>query len=131
MKLNSIYTRLKDKVDKWEQSQVVYKIPGECGKFYIGQTKQKLKKRLDQHRCDCKPINILKTNSTALAEHHFSTEHNFKFDMATIVDIEDDWFKRNVSEMIHIKRNNTINLRTDTNNLSSIYNDILKSTARI
>ncbi|CAG5092502.1 Protein of unknown function [Cotesia congregata] len=37
--------------------------------------------------------------------------------MASIFDIEDNWFKRNISEMIHIKRNNTVNLRTDTNNL--------------
>ncbi|CAD6208583.1 GSCOCG00010569001-RA-CDS [Cotesia congregata] len=27
VKLSSIYTKLKDKVDKWEQSQVIYKIP--------------------------------------------------------------------------------------------------------
>ncbi|KAI4487237.1 hypothetical protein M0804_005386 [Polistes exclamans] len=90
-KINSIYTKLKDKVDKFDQSNLVYKIPCECEKSYIGQTKQKLKKRLDQHKNDCKPININKTNTTALAEHHFKTGHNFKFDAATILDLEENW----------------------------------------
>ncbi|KAI4476868.1 hypothetical protein M0804_013195 [Polistes exclamans] len=76
-KIKSIYTKLKDKVDKFEKSNLVYKIPCECEKSYIGQTKQKLKKRLDQHKNDCKPINISKTNTTALAEHHFKTGHIF------------------------------------------------------
>lgn len=86
----------------------------------------KLKKRIDQHRNDCKPTNAQKSNTTALAEHHFKTGHNFKFDTATILDIEDNWYKRNVSEMYHIANNNKINYRTDTKNLNSIYNEILK-----
>ncbi|XP_044588865.1 uncharacterized protein LOC123268048 [Cotesia glomerata] len=90
VKMNSIYSRLKDKVDKGDQSEIVYQIPCECSRCYVGQTKQKLKKRLDQYKNDCRPINILKTNSTALANHHFKTGHNFKFNMATILDIEDN-----------------------------------------
>ncbi|KAI4476046.1 hypothetical protein M0804_013915 [Polistes exclamans] len=89
-KINSIYTKLKDKVDKFDQSNLVYKIPCECDKSYIGQTKQKLKKRLDQQKNDCKPINVNKTNTTALDEHHFKTGHTFKFDAATILDLEEN-----------------------------------------
>ncbi|KAI4476761.1 hypothetical protein M0804_013305 [Polistes exclamans] len=91
-----------------------------------GQTKQKLKKRLDQHRNDSKPRNAQKTNTTALAEHHFKTGHIFKFDETKILDKEDNWYKRNISEMYHITNNNTVNFRTDTNNLNSTYNEILK-----
>ncbi|KAI4476044.1 hypothetical protein M0804_013913 [Polistes exclamans] len=126
VKINSIYTKLKDRVDKLEQSNLVYKIPCVCDKCYIGQTKQKLKKRLEQHKNDCKPINAQKSNITALAEHHFSTGHNFKFDETNILDKEDNWYKRNISEMYHITNNNTVNYRTDTNNLNNIYNEILK-----
>ncbi|KAI4487261.1 hypothetical protein M0804_005410 [Polistes exclamans] len=90
VKINSIYTKLKDRVDKLEQSNLVYKIPCVCDKCYIGQTKQKLKKRLDQHKNDCKPMNAQKSNITALAEHHFSTGHNFKFDETNILDKEDN-----------------------------------------
>ncbi|KAI4476581.1 hypothetical protein M0804_013475 [Polistes exclamans] len=113
-------------VDKLEQSNLVYKIPCVCDKCYIGQTKQKLKKRLEQHKNDCKPMNAQKSNITALAEHHFSTGHNFKFDETNILDKGDNWYKRNISEMYHITNNNTVNYRTDTNNLNNIYNEILK-----
>ncbi|KAI4481669.1 hypothetical protein M0804_009190 [Polistes exclamans] len=126
IKINSIFTKLKDKVDKLEQSNLVYKIPCVCDKCYIGQTKQKLKKRLEQHKNDCKSINAQKSNITALAEHHFITGHNFKFDETDILDKEDNWYKRNISEMYHITNNNTVNYRTDTNNLNNIYNEILK-----
>ncbi|KAI4476352.1 hypothetical protein M0804_013667 [Polistes exclamans] len=86
------------RVDKLEQSNLVYKIPCVCDKCYIGQTKQKLKKRLDQHKNDCKPMNAQKSNITALAEHHFSTGHNFKFDETNILDKEDNWFNSFVEE---------------------------------
>ncbi|KAI4485278.1 hypothetical protein M0804_006783 [Polistes exclamans] len=125
-KINSIYTKLKDKDDKLEQSNLVYKIPCECEKCYVGQTKQKLKKRLDQHRNDSKPKNAQKTNTTALAEHHFKIGHIFKFDETKILDKEDNWYKRNISKMYDITNNNTVNFRTDTNNLNRTYNDILK-----
>ncbi|KAI4476742.1 hypothetical protein M0804_013359 [Polistes exclamans] len=90
VKIKSIYTKLKNKDDKLEQSNLVYKIPCECEKCYIGETKQKLKKRLEQHRNDSKPKNAQKTNTTALAEHHFKTGHNFKFDETKILDKEDN-----------------------------------------
>ncbi|KAI4475994.1 hypothetical protein M0804_013946 [Polistes exclamans] len=112
-KINSIYTKLKDKVDKFDQSNLVYKIPCECNKSYIGQTKQKLKKRLDKHKNYCKPINVNKTNTTALAEHHFTTGYNLKFNTANILDLEENWYKRNISEMYHISNNNTRTPYTD------------------
>ncbi|KAI4475426.1 hypothetical protein M0804_014325 [Polistes exclamans] len=90
VKIKSIYTKLKDKDNKLEQSNLVYKIPCECEQCYVGQTKQKLKKRLDQHRNDSKPRNAQKTNTTALAEHHFKTGHIFKFDETKILDKEDN-----------------------------------------
>ncbi|KAI4473653.1 hypothetical protein M0804_015250 [Polistes exclamans] len=94
IKINSIFTKLKDKVDKLEQSNLVYKIPCECDKCYIGQTKQKLKKSLEQHKNDCKPTNAQKNNTTALAEHHFKTGHEFKFEETAILDREDNWTHR-------------------------------------
>ncbi|KAI4494771.1 hypothetical protein M0804_000972 [Polistes exclamans] len=62
----------------------------------------------------------------SLAEHHFKTGHIFKFDETKILDKEDNWNKSNISEMYHITNNNTVNFRTDTNNLNSTYNEILK-----
>ncbi|KAI4476298.1 hypothetical protein M0804_013714 [Polistes exclamans] len=65
----------------------------ECERCYIRQTKQKFKKRVDQQRNDRKLTNAEKTNTTALAEHHFKTGHNFKLEIATILYIEDNWYK--------------------------------------
>ena len=38
-----------------------------------------------------------------------------------ILDKEPNYFKRLVSEMIHIKKKTTINKQTDTTNLNAIY----------
>ncbi|KAI4476882.1 hypothetical protein M0804_013209 [Polistes exclamans] len=42
---------------------------------------------------DSKPRNAQKTNTTALAEHHFKTGYIFKFDETKILDKEDNWLK--------------------------------------
>ncbi|KAI4476472.1 hypothetical protein M0804_013543 [Polistes exclamans] len=94
IKIRLIFTKLKDKVDKVEQSSLVYKVQCKCNKCYIGQTKQKLKKRLEQHKNDCKPTNAQKNNTTALAENHFKTRHEFKFEETAILDREDNWTHR-------------------------------------
>ncbi|KAI4476158.1 hypothetical protein M0804_013821 [Polistes exclamans] len=73
-----------------KQLNLVYKIPCECEKCYIRQTKQKLKKRLEQHKNDCKPTNAQEINTTALAEHHFKTGHKFIFEETAILDREDN-----------------------------------------
>lgn len=124
-KVRGMYTRLKDKVDPNKRSNEVYKIPCSCNKHYIGQTKQLLKNRLNQHRLDCRNGNYLNKDKTALATHHFDTGHNFQFDKTTILDYETNWWKRNVSEMVFIKLHDTVNLRTDTQQLSAIYSNIL------
>lgn len=128
--IQQIHSALKDETEVLKRSNLVYKIPCSCGKAYIGQTKQRLGVRVNQHKNDCKNDHFLKKEKTALATHHFDTGHSFKFDEVTILDYEDNWLKRNISEMIFIKTNNTVNLRTDTNHLSVLYSDILKMLAK-
>lgn len=126
-KVKLLYTKLKDVVSKDNKSCLVYKIPCSCNKTYVGQTKQKLKMRLRQHMNDCKPENIAKANKTALATHHFDTGHQFKFEEVVALDYENNFFKRNVSEMVHIQASDTVNFRSDTQGLSVVYNDIIRS----
>ncbi|XP_057335116.1 uncharacterized protein LOC130673917 [Microplitis mediator] len=123
--VGSIHTRLKNKVNEDLMSELVYAIPCECGKKYVGQTKQYLRNRTNQHRLDCRPVNILKSEQTALARHHFDTGHNFDFNSVSILDREDNYLKRSVSEMVFIYLNDTVNLKTDLNNLSYLYNGLL------
>ncbi|XP_046588309.1 uncharacterized protein LOC124293079 isoform X2 [Neodiprion lecontei] len=124
-KIKSLYTKLKDPVQQDQRAGVVYKIPCSCGLCYVGQTKQYLKNRIYQHRNSCRNVKILDENKTALAAHYFDSGHGFDFDKAKILDLENNWLKRSVSEMVWIKLNDTVNKRTDTQNLSAMYNEIL------
>ncbi|XP_044758349.1 uncharacterized protein LOC123316371 [Coccinella septempunctata] len=122
----SLFSRLKDVDTVLDRSEVIYKIPCmNCHKCYIGQTKQLLGNRIKQHKYNCNESFKSKDNNTALATHHFSEHHNFNFQAASILDVESNWMKRNISEMIYIKLNNTVNCRTDTQNLSLVYTGIL------
>ncbi|CAG5102977.1 Protein of unknown function [Cotesia congregata] len=118
--VKKVYTRLKDKVKLECMSNVVYKIPCSCNK-----TSQYVKKRIAQHKFNCKNVNVLKENKTALAAHHFDSGHSFGFDNVEIVDTERVHLKKNISEMIQITLHDSVNYRTDTQNLSTAYNQIL------
>lgn len=123
--IGSLYTRLRDKIEVKKRSELLYKIPCSCQKTYVGQTRQRMEKTLQQHSYDCRATNILKDKKTALAQHHFDSGHNFNFDKVEILDMESCSMKRNVSEMVFIYLNNTVNLKTDTSNLSNHYNRLL------
>lgn len=132
--IKNLFTKLKDKDDTLLQSNVIYKINCKgCDSCYIGQTKQYLKNRVYQHKYDCNITNINKTEKTALAHHHFDSEnHNFNFDEIRIMDKENNWYKRNISEMIQIELNtNNINFKTDTNGLNPFYKALLHKYRKI
>ncbi|CAG5073408.1 Protein of unknown function [Cotesia congregata] len=120
-KIKFLYSKLKDPVLQDQRAGVVYKIPCSCELCYIGQTKQYSKNRIQQHENSCPDVKILDNNKTALALHYFDSGHRFKFDEVKILDLENNWHKRSVSEMVWIKLNDTVNKRTDTQNLSTIY----------
>ncbi|XP_044751504.1 uncharacterized protein LOC123312424 [Coccinella septempunctata] len=118
------FTQLKDSVPTNLQSSVVYNIPcSNCDKAYIGQTKQLLKDRIRQHKTDSN--NITHKEKTALTSHTFKEGHKFNFEETTILDHENNNYRRNISEMIHITLNKTVNYREDVNRLSTIYNSLL------
>ena len=69
-----------------------------------------------------------KGNKTALAEHATSYKHSFDFKNTKILHIENNLKKRLFLEMIYIeKENSSINYKRDIENLSVIYNNIIKS----
>lgn len=125
-KVKNLYSQLKDKIKKEDRSSLVYRIPCSCGRWYVGQTRQKLKKRTAQHKSDCRIESYNKNNKTALAVHHFENEgHNFQFDKVEILDLESNFLKRNISEMIYIKALNCVNFRSDAQGLSTVYSDLI------
>ena len=95
----------------------------DCDKCYIGQTKQYLKNRIKNHK---QSVRNSSTVVTALSNHAKENMHKFNFEEPEILCSEQHYKKRNIMEMIHIsKRNNTINYRTDTEDLGAIYNNLL------
>ena len=70
--LRSQLVRPKDAVDPAKQDGVVYKIPCECGKVYIGQTRRLMQDRIKEHNRD---IRLARTETSAVSEHAPNTRH--------------------------------------------------------
>lgn len=126
--LKKIYTNTKDKTPDHSKSNVIYKIPCKnCNKCYIGQTRRYLETRLKEHKNNIKPSNLLRSNhdnETALVTHT-RDGHSFAFDDVKIIGQQTNLKKRLLHEMISIKINDTINKRTDIDNLNQAYYNII------
>ena len=120
-----LFTSLKPEVPKTGQANLIYQIDCiDCPKTYIGQTKQYLKNRIQQHKYS---IRNTQEQHTALSTHALDNLHNFNFNEVKILEFENNSKKRNIKEMIHIKKTkNAINYRTDTDNLSTVYYNLIK-----
>ncbi|KAI4468002.1 hypothetical protein MML48_2g00000902 [Holotrichia oblita] len=95
----------------------------DCNKCYIGQTKQYLKKRIYDHQYT---VTHNVTAETALSKHSKDRRHNFDFQNTKILKKENNYKKRLIYEMIYIKKDeNAVNFRTDIDNLSVIYNNLI------
>ena len=122
--VGNLYTKLKDKVDKFSKFNVVYSIKCKsCHKQYIGQTSQNLKCRITQHisNIKCKP------NSCALSKHAIENLHQIDFNDTKILACQNNLDKRLFLEMVYINKiPNNINFKKDIQNLSNIYSFLLK-----
>lgn len=108
----SLFSKLKDKTPKLLQSELIYRIPCECGWRYTGTTKQYLKERIYQHKYN---INIKNNEHSALCDHAIRNNHTPLWDQVKIVHHESHDKKRGVLEMIAIKK--TKNCLNKQNNI--------------
>ena len=84
---------VKDKPPKDKLCNLVYGltcVAPDCGESYVGETKQSLKARLNQHR---RPSTNEAQNS-AVYNHCKASNHSFKPEEVVILDKEDRWFVR-------------------------------------
>lgn len=122
----SIFSKIKDSTTKEMQSNLIYKVNCECNSIYIGMTKQYLKSRIQQHISDSKNTTNITKKKSALSDHLISTNHTISFDDVTIVNRELKYRKRNIMEMLYIKKyTNTLNKQTDSEYIQNIYNNII------
>ena len=87
---------------------MIYKINCKnCNKCYIGQTYRRLGKRVKEHKS---------YKTVVVANHRFSNNHDMNWEKVQILDREANYFKRDISEMLHIKSEpNTLNAQADKN----------------
>ena len=80
----------------------------DCDARYIGETKRALNKRISEHR-------INNNDDLVVNVHKKKYKHEFDFESVKIRDIENNYHKRLISEMLFINSTpNTINEKEDT-----------------
>jgi len=123
-KLNSLIKVLKDPLPDTLKKNVVYKICcTDCDASYVGQTGRLLKTRISEHQSYTR--RNTNTASSVIASHGTHLNHKFDWNNVRVLDTERFYYKRLVSEMIHIKRQKCgLNLQTDTEGLDRRYSEI-------
>jgi len=123
-KLGRMIKAQKDKLPLGHNKNVVYKLKCKnCDVTYVGQTKRKLNTRVMEHKKD---INKKSGNYSVITEHKLESNHDFEWENPVILDREKQYYRRLVSEMVHIKsQNNPLNLQVDTEALEHVYVEVL------
>ena len=91
---------VKDRVPKEKKRNLVYGVrckQEECNEFYVGETQQSLRARMNQHR---KPSSSSSVPESAVFVHLKETNHTFDTKDVVIIDQEHRWFERGVKEAI-------------------------------
>ena len=98
--LRSHLVRPKDTVDPAKQDGVVYRIPCECGKVYIGEIGRSMQERIKEHDRD---IRLARTQTSAVSEHANKTGPHPLWNEVKFIDRHSHWYTRRVKEAIHTR----------------------------
>ena len=79
---------------------VVYRIPCECGKVFIGETGRSMQERIKEHDKD---IRLARTQTSAVSEHANKSGHHPLWNEVKFIDRDSHWYTRRVKEAIHIR----------------------------
>ena len=88
---------------------MVYQIPCQCGKVYVGETQRHLETRVKEHRDAC---NKGDTWKSAIAEHQWDQQHQVDWDATRVLDRAARPVQLKVKEALHIEKtpaNNRLN----------------------
>ena len=98
--LRSHLMRPKDTVDPAKQDGVVYRIPCECGKVYIGETGRSNHEGIKEHDRD---IRLARTQTSAVSEHANKTGHYPLWNEVKFIDRDSHWYTLRVKEPVHTR----------------------------
>ena len=87
--LRSHLVRPKDALEPTKQDVVVYKIPCECSKVYIGETGRAMPERRKEHDRD---IRLARTQTSAVSEHDNETGHLPIWKEVKFIDRDPHWY---------------------------------------
>ena len=118
---SSIIKLGKDITEKWDRTNVVYKFECKsCPASYVGETKRTVKTRIKEHQKNNNP-------DAVVFQHMSEHSHEFDWNNTKILDYDSNYYKRLISEMIHIKSNkNNINKKEDVKFLNPVYFQLLR-----
>ena len=97
--LRSILTKVKRPIESKHKIEVIYSIPCECGKVYIGETGKTLTERLAEHRRAVRRMD----NNNSLAVHVQRTTHSITWDKAEVIEKENNKIRRKIKEALRIQ----------------------------
>jgi len=123
-KLTGFIKRHKDKNSFDNNSNVVYKVScNNCNASYVGQTKRKVRTRINEH---IKNIKVDESKHSVITKHILDFNHTFDWHNFKIMDFETNYYKRLISEMLYIKtQDNGLNSVEDIDCLDSSYFNLL------
>ena len=87
--LRSHLVQPKDTVDPVKQDGMVYRIPCECGKVYIGETGRSMHERIKEHDRD---IRLACTQTSAVSEHAHKTGYYPRWNEVEFIDRDRHWY---------------------------------------
>ena len=96
---NSVFLQ-KNRLNKKDQDGVVYRIPCDCGKVYIGETGRPMQDRIKEHD---REIRLAHTQTSAVSEHDHNTGHQPLWNEVKFIDRDPHYYTRRVKEAIHIR----------------------------
>ena len=121
----------KDPLEKWENSNVIHKIPClHCSKTYVGQTGIMLFVRCEKPK---KNINLNEKYHNVITKHRINnksdigSQYDFDWDNIKILHKESNSSKRIIAEMFFIKKEgkNSINVVSNLKDYNPSYDIIL------
>ena len=89
--------RPEDAVDPATQDGVVYRIPCECDKLYIGETGRPMRDRIKEHDRD---IRLARTETSAVSEHAHNTGNKPLWNEVEFIDRDPYYYNNNNKDFI-------------------------------
>ena len=100
--LRSHLVRPKGALEPTKHDGVVYKIPCECSKVYIGETGRAMQDKIKEHDRDIH-AQLACAQTSAVSEHANETGHLPIWKEVKFIDRDPHWYTRRVKEAIHIR----------------------------